>query len=269
MITRDYSVDGIVAKIKRANEHIENLNSEINSLIDSNAYHFVSEPNADATESIIRIVGPEPPLRFSTIIGDAVNQLRSSLDFLVHALIIKNGNSPTRRSQFPICDDAKKFKEACGRGIIKGVSTSAEKAIKARQPYRNSKNLNMNFLYILRELSNTDKHRNLVATYTIGKAPILGLSSGRPKRRDGKKNNVIITSMWFAQGLIRPTEEGTEIVRFRFAEPEPYFKVDGKPVINIIFGDPGALPEQPVVYILRQLAIKTIKLIKSFESELS
>lgn len=85
-------LDSIYAKIDRANEHIRNLNAEINTLIDGDAYRIVSEPEGDARKSSIRVVGPEPPLRLAVVAGEIVHQLRSSLDHLVCQLAIANGN---------------------------------------------------------------------------------------------------------------------------------------------------------------------------------
>lgn len=270
MVKRDQPLAEVWAKIERANDNINDLNTKINALINSDVYHFVSEPHANATESILRIIGPEPPLYFSTIIGDIVQQLRSSLNLLICALVIKNGNSVTRIHEFPICDTPKRFKTACERGKIKGISLAAKKAIWFRQPYRRSIDLKKNFLYVLRELSNTDKHRDLIAVLTLGHARDLDISASPPsikksKEKNANKHPLTIIGIYPIIGSQRPTEEGTEVLRFVFSEPEPYFKVNSKPVINIVFSDLGIMPKQPIIYIIKQISKKTAALIKSFE----
>lgn len=112
-------LDGVLQKIERADEHIKNLNDEIGTFIEDN-YRIVSKPDDDATTSIITVVGPDPPLRFSVIVGEIIHQLRSSLDHVIWQLVLANGKVPTRYHQFPICDSVEKFKKARKRGNIKG-----------------------------------------------------------------------------------------------------------------------------------------------------
>ena len=270
MLTRDHHLIGIRAKIERTDEHIRNLDSEINALINGDSYALISKPNDDATKRIISITGPEPPLRFAVIAGEIAHQLRSVLDHLVWELVINNKNTPGRYHQYPICDTSKKFKAACDRGYIRGISDSAKAIIESRQPYSNSKDVRRNFLYVLRELNNTDKHKLLVILATnIAKLQKIGISSNTPtNKKENESNNVNIISIYPGIGIQRPTEKGTEILRIEFDKPEPNFKALGKPILQIVFGDFGPMTEQPIIYILSQVREKVVRLIDSFESEI-
>lgn len=267
-----HPLDGIFLKTERADEHIRDLNAEINTLIDGNIYRLISEPDADSRECVLRVVGPEPPGRFAVITGEIVHQLRSSLDHLVWQLVIANKQTPTRSHQFPICDTPKKFEMARNRGKIKGISLSAQTLIDACQPYSKSKDVDRNFLHVLRELDNSDKHHSLTIVIATANARELSIGSGgdeSPDRKNDRKKGkpIELTNISPPKGAQRPTEQGIELLRFRFREPEPDVKVTGKPVIQIVFGNSGAMTKQPVVYIVRQLRDKAVGLIESFHGE--
>lgn len=260
-----HPLDGILAKIQRADEHIKNLNAEINTLIGSDIYRFVSEPDSDPRECILRVEGPEPPMRLAVIAGEVVHQLRSSLDHLVCQLVIENKKPVNRTHQFPICDTPEKFKAARDGGKIRGISASARSLIEARQPYNQTKDIKRNFLYILREMDDADKHRLL--TLVVARAVPRELAIGRETVAGKKGDPITVVGISPPKGPQRPTEQGTEVLRFQFGEPEPDVKVTGKPVIQIAFGDLGPMTERPVIDIVQQLRDKTVRLINAFSSE--
>ncbi len=264
MVKRDHALAGIEAKIERADEHINILKKEIKTLIDT--FQIVSDPNDDATESILRIVGSEPPLRLAIITGEIVHQLRSSLDHLVWQLVIANKNTPTRQHQFPICDTRKDFESACERDNIKGISSSAKSIIESRQPYSKSKDVNKNFLHVLREIDNSDKHRLL--TFLVAKGVPRELKIGTVKSLKKKNSDPItIIDISLPSKAQRISDEGAETLRLQFDKPEPNVNVTGKPIIKIVFGDLGEMTDQQILYIIQQLRKKVYDLINSFQSE--
>ena len=264
MVKRDYALAGIAAKIERVDEHINNLDNEIKTFIGT--FQIVSEPNDDATESIIRIVGSEPPLHLAVITGEIIHQLRSSLDHLVWQLVIANKNTPTRQHQFPICDTHEEFKKSCKRGNIKGISTSASSIIESRQPYSKSKDVNKNFLHILREIDNSDKHRLLTFLVTKGFSRELKIGSVKSPKINNS-NPITITGISPPNKDQRISDEGAESLRIQFDKPEPNVNVTGKPIIKIVFGDLGEMTDQQILYIVQQLRKKVYGLINSFQSE--
>lgn len=260
-----FTPESIGAKIERADEHIECLNSEINALIDSDAYRTISKPIGDARESSIRIVGPEPPIRWAVIAGEVVHQLRSSLDHLICQLALANGKPILRSHQFPICDSPEKFKTARKAGRMKGLSSSAQSSIEARQPYNTSNDITGNFLYILREMDDADKHRNLSIVVALANARELII--GDASRPRPKEDSIVIEGLSPPPEPQKPTEGGTEVLRIRFGAPEPSVQVTGKPTIQVAFGGLGPMTEQPVIHVVRQLRDKTVNLISLFSAE--
>lgn len=265
MVTSEILLNGIKAKIQRADEHIKNLESEISSLLSSDLYRLVSEPNDDGTQSILRVVGPEEvPIRLSVIVGEIVHQLRSSLDHLVSALVVQNGNKPNKRHQYPICDTRELFNQACENGFLEGISDSAKTIIESRQPYSNGNNIKTHFLYVLREMNNADKHRLLNFIIAVGAAKELVIDPGR-ETNQGEPAEVIGIS---PPNPAQPTAKGAEVLRIFFGKPEPDMQIFGKPEMLVTLEDSGILPKKPIIKVSTAIRDKVVSIIQSLEAEL-
>ena len=158
---------GIWAKMERANEHFEMLDREVRSYGSRNPYDVVRQehPNfgIDGRDYVAFVLHlrEETPLRLSTILGDCIHNLRSVLDYLACQLVIAAGNKPRRGSggtQFPIY--AKKPMKSVN--VVPGVQSGALTLIESFQPYHDEDNANLHPLTTIQQLSNADKHRNLV-----------------------------------------------------------------------------------------------------------
>jgi len=104
-MTADERLALIRIKIERAKEHIDDLKSEVDAFRFSLNQPDVigSKSNPQTGEFTFYIIDlPEAPATLSTISGDALHNLRSSLDHLAHQLVLVAGNKPTLRtsSQF-------------------------------------------------------------------------------------------------------------------------------------------------------------------------
>jgi hypothetical protein len=82
---------------------------------------------------------PNPPLRFAVLAGEIIHHLRSTLDHLIHVLVMKNAKTPTRRHQFPICATSKAFQDARTRGLIEGVGATAERVRRSGRRYEKAR----------------------------------------------------------------------------------------------------------------------------------
>lgn len=264
-------MDGIVAKIERADEHIKEINTGITAFLNSDVYRVSQDSNHETREAIIYIAGPEPPLRFSVMAGEVIHQLRSSLDHLVSQLVIAGGHQPNRRHQFPIRDTREEFEASRKRGDIKGVSASATIEIERRQPYYNKEDIRMHPLWLLRELDDADKHRLLVVVSAAAKPDVLLL--GNPDIEPllgGAKRNVDVIGLSEPHWPVRPSEDGTEVIRVYFGDGYyPEMKVDAQFTIQIAFDEFGALSKQPIVYRLQELRDKLVRIIDRFRPEFS
>lgn len=96
----------------------------------------------------------------SLMIGDAVHNLRSSLDHLAVALVRDAGAVPTKSTYFPISDSPDKF-VATAPGQVKGISDTDKKIIKGLKPYLGGEDR----FWGLHRMDITDKH-DLILTQT-------------------------------------------------------------------------------------------------------
>jgi hypothetical protein len=153
-------------KLTRAKEHLDHLKRELLAFEERKPYEGVPEVSDDGLEWWIRAVVREQPNPYwSTIIGDAVHNMRSALDYLACELVIKNGGTVTDTTQFPIYDRKDRFVKGSGRRIA-GMSSRAAALIETLQPYYGP-TPSEHPLAVLAYLSNGDKHRALqVAHWT-------------------------------------------------------------------------------------------------------
>jgi hypothetical protein len=103
-------------------------------------------------------------LRWTMIVGDFINNVRSALDHLIYAVAkheTRNNPAPKIESlSFVIADTPEDFKE-WSRTRLKGLSRGILDAIEKVQPYRSLHPVMPHILGILRDFSNADKHRLL------------------------------------------------------------------------------------------------------------
>lgn len=256
-----HPLDGIWEKIRRADEHINGLDVEINTFLDSNIYRAVSEPNHDGREHSLKIIGPDPPLRFSVIAGEIIHHCRSALDQLIWQLVVANGGQPNRQHAFPVCPTNDDFKNACKSGKIKGISDGATALVESFQPYHNPKGFEWHPLWVLHDMDVTDKHRLLVVF--VAQAFISEVSIDT-----GVEGNTDLVGIVPSKHPAKPTLHGTEVLRFKFRQSVPNAKLDGIPVVHIVFEKYGPVPNQPVMHCVKDLRRVAVGTIMKFVEEL-
>jgi hypothetical protein len=153
-------------KLDRANKHIEcfRLNLEAFLKQDPAPFGFRPEERPGAGEAVEHIlyavVRKHPPRELALLIGDAIQNMRTALEYLAYEL-----SSPRARksgnTSFPIFSDECEFKVK-GLPRIKTIKGDERTFIERVQPYAASKVPSDDPLAILRRLSNLDKHQLLV-----------------------------------------------------------------------------------------------------------
>jgi len=146
--------DSVLVKIERANHHIEDLKIALDAFLNSGPYKTVGEMDAYG-RATYRLSGVQPiPLIIPSIAGDAIQNLRTSLDYLTCALWSRTNSGECERIQFP-CLSAANYKSK-GLGTIQGMRQDAIDAISRVEPYEGGKG---DILWRLHRLSIIDKHR--------------------------------------------------------------------------------------------------------------
>jgi hypothetical protein len=159
-------------KLARAAEHLAVLKSAMHDYSREVNHRLVRRYEPLTDEFIVQIEITKPiPLGWSLIIGDALHNLRSSLDSLAFELCGRHSGGLSaaegRRIQFPICDLPKSFDEEIKRKKrLRHLTPRAISIAERLQPYAPTKWQGGNPLGILRELNDIDKHRTLLLAYS-------------------------------------------------------------------------------------------------------
>jgi hypothetical protein len=182
---------------------------EVKDFESGNAYGLSVErasPHPDRIEyTCFAVERTRPPDDWSLALGDAVHNLRASLDHAVWA-----ASDPALRDNrtiFPITDSAKSFGDAEDR--IAGVPDNVRSLIAEAQPFRTDPN-DPRFapLAFLRKLSNADKHRELTTVAVQVEMPVIGYQ--------GPRSDVSFTD----KGQERDLSHGAKVMAFAVTGPK-------------------------------------------------
>lgn len=167
-----------------------------------------------------------PPVSHSLIVGDILYNLRSSLDHLVHQLIVANtGAQPTYRTyEFPVFVTESQFNKNIDR-LLRDVSSDGVERIKQVQPFTFERPKDTS-LYNLNEMGLVDKHR----------LPLLAVIRGRVSAMTAEDDNAEM--MWFGGGYDDLVEAGSVLATFDTGVPESM-------KLNAIVGFDMALADGP------------------------
>jgi hypothetical protein len=171
------------AKADRAQQHIDALSAQAEDFLTRGSYAVVPEAGDRPSETVHRIQMSRPiPVSFSTILGDALHNLRSPLDCAVLGIAQQYlgrdlDETEEWACQFPIYGEPEKLDEFfanASRAHLFGASE--QQAIRAVQPGwlydylaeagradlpDRSEEVRYDPLTLLQRLSNIDKHRRL------------------------------------------------------------------------------------------------------------
>jgi len=238
-------------KLDRAKQHIQILNSEVAHFGERDPYHEEAEFDLRGRQGdyIVRLtVDRHPPRAWSETIGDCLHNLRATLDYLVWELWVRTSGAPAspQNVQFPIEQDRHRFRSG-RRQRIGGLPARAQAEIQRLQPFRASAPT-QHPLWLLRELSNHDKHRFLgtigAAVYESDEAPV----------RVGERHNAVVTKIIRAEGLVA---DGDELFRIRMQSlgPNPSLEVTVPIIYAIAFSDDGPAHGRSVVNCLEEMRL--------------
>jgi hypothetical protein len=153
----------IMAKVTRAEQHIQDFQLGLSAFLDSNPCTVSYDQDAETGHGIYYVSEIKPvPLTLETIAADVVSNLRAALDNLAYQLVLSAnlGTKPKNKVYFPISRTATDYKGTRG-GCIKGVGQDIVDAIDATEPYEGGGG---HVLWQIQQLSNRDKHELLLET---------------------------------------------------------------------------------------------------------
>jgi|ERR1700728_2087230 hypothetical protein len=159
------SLDSVRQKIYRAKEHWNELREEIIRYYESDPGDLFPADESTPENPLFVFKEKKPvPAKIALVLGDALQCLRSSLDYLVWELVEAAGNTPHRQLLFPIAMSEKQYREdLVKRHRLDGVVPEAIAIIDKLQPYLQPLPKET-VLGILDELTNVNKHRRVIFT---------------------------------------------------------------------------------------------------------
>jgi len=206
-------ISSAYAKIERSKEHIENLKTELRIFLNRKPYRTRGYDEVNTGDRVIKLnVVEECPVQIRLILGDAIHNLRSSLDHIGRELCLISGGTPNANTGFPIVNEIANIDTEISRKIP-GARPEVITAVKALQPYEGGK---ADILWRLHRLDIIDKHRLLIAVASCNHwIDVRGVSA---------------IGAYFPE-LARPIKglppvgytlkQGTELYRLRSAHREP------------------------------------------------
>jgi hypothetical protein len=219
-------LSGVLVKIERAKAHLSEFERRARRVEDACRNAIVRERDEQRSEYVFRFkrVPGVPPV-LSAIIGDAVHNLRVSLDHLAWQLVIVSGGKPDDNTTFPILE-VPPTPNRYGRirvQISPGVTKEIGRVLDEIQPYKRTKPAHHE-LAILHRLDISDKHRELLVT-VVGVRFIGWFGETNPTG--------------FNPG---PYEDGTEVCRFPFSSPNFENQLNPVMTFSIRLNEPAAGP---------------------------
>jgi hypothetical protein len=161
------SFRGSRLKVKRAYKHIEELETWLRDLVQSNINAVMSHKDQNpGSESHTVLV--QRPIGFSEdvapIVGDAVHNLRATLDLIASAIVIAGREDDPALAYFPLYDTRQALVNSPEYGLIERVAPDlALEIADVIKPYKTGGDSRF---WALNRLDRMDKHRVLIPTLT-------------------------------------------------------------------------------------------------------
>ena len=178
------SLEGAQAWLDRAEEHLNDLTALCESIAERECDAMINTVRVESKPGVASYAYTKPtaivPARLSILVGEAVQALRRTLDYLVYEVAFLDSGSAQDGTQFPIDNDEKTFdkrrephSKPTNRCFLIGVSDEHAATIKHLQPFHGT-----DWTKTLRSISNPDKHRHLVVAKNEARAKARGWARG-------------------------------------------------------------------------------------------
>jgi hypothetical protein len=164
------------SKLGRAKEHAKTLDAEIRRFLDTDPYRVDPEHDLEQRRYLFRlkVLQPIPQRRFALIMGDAIHNAKSALDYLAWRLA--GSDIVDRDTLFPIFLYPSAFNKRAKKKLWR-IHPEALTELRQLQPY-NRPNPTIDPLWLLHDLDARDKHKLLTMTQTIPKEAVIFIGGG-------------------------------------------------------------------------------------------
>jgi hypothetical protein len=187
------SLDGINAKLSRAEQHLNALEEAIAEFLDGGLLIGSKfDPVNKGYNVFYNGLGAGFPVGWGAILGDFIHNAGSLLDHLVWQLALINNETPDRDNHFPICATEPGFKNDVihrnpkrGKSPLHGLGPEHVARIQSRQPYvgRTKVDAEATPLFLLNQCWNMDKHQLIHAVQPYVASDVLKVRFEPPEFR--------------------------------------------------------------------------------------
>lgn len=233
-------------KVKRANQHIDDLSKEISAFSKSDFYSLAIKHDDETGKSRVQLSFTKSlPWNFPLIIGDAIHNLRAALDLMMTEVASDKSVDfvfrPTRQDFMNTLIKMKKLPSGVKDILINDI-----------QPYEGG---NGDALWVLNKMDSQDKHHLLLPTLSVGE--ITGVCM------ENKRAKVVIQDNTFIFA-----DNGKAFTPIAFAGKGLEITNNGTPTLHVVFGQGQLLEGQPIVPALKQLSELVNEVIEKLEAHL-
>lgn len=201
-------MESALLKLRRADAHFGALKAAIDAhdKTINVAVELESDPAAETQIFAVRVTrAPQVPSDdWSPIFGDAIQNMRASLDHLAYSLVEKCQGAPWQGSQFPLADAPENYSWR-DRQTLDRLDDDERAFVERFQPHAGRSGL-----ALLRDISNEDKHRQFVLTLMEAHVTL------RAQALSGCTN-----PEWFDHPEREPMRVGAVLGRVRVRRTEP------------------------------------------------
>jgi hypothetical protein len=222
--------ESVWLKLDRMQLHLDELHREFDAYRDRHPIDW-GDPEIDTSAKVATYyvhIHEEPKVQWGTILGDCVQNLRSSLDYLIYALSAAPDGGPPPNADicaFPITRDRTDFDSKRTQRRIAELDSKAQSLVRWWQPYRRGAAYARHPLWLLRELSDWDKHRLLLVATTVATSSTVNLSVPAKGLR-----------FWLRT---EPLEDGAPVAKLDFSKAQTELFGGGATTeveVNAVFG---------------------------------
>jgi hypothetical protein len=163
------ALDGIHVKIDRANKHLRSLHDDMAAWDQDRPWRLVEEAHDNGRKHLYRLQFLRPiPVEWAVILGEALHNLRSSLDQCIYWLTVDWSRREINGTAFPVYIRKAAFEQRTRKGgwaptggmyKIRGIGPGPQAFVEALQPYPQRRRSYCSDVRALNDLWNQDKHR--------------------------------------------------------------------------------------------------------------
>lgn len=243
-------------KLERAKAHIGELDRNAKEFLASSPFSIeIEEKNGDLVHRVR--IQKTIPREWAAIVGDAVHNIRSALDYMTWQLILRNGSNPSKNTCFPIGLKKSGYGKQL-RYSLSGASVMAKKYIRRLKPYPGGNHI----LTQIHALDICDKHHLALIVGSAHKNLLLTMKMKAPWIPDDFNFPTLSINPADRQF---PLSDGDEVFRIKAAARTEDDLSEHGLVFELAFGDVSEVEGLPLLETLSNMESHVSKIIEICE----